>query len=439
MPPFPPDAPRRLIPHLPAATAWAARCCGLLANLRSRMGPRLRAGLATCALLVAVPTAWAGAPPAPIPPGRQLKVVATTGMIADAARAVGGERAAVTALMGEGVDPHLYKPSPGDVRSMSDADVILYNGLHLEGRMGDVIVRMAGRRMVVQVTSGIDESLLREPPEFAGHFDPHVWFDVALWRKVVERVRDAFGEKDPLRRDFYAAAASEHLALLTELDAYARSTLATIPEERRVLVTAHDAFGYFGRAYGIEVQAIQGISTDSEASLQDINALVDLLVRRQVPAVFIESSVPRKTIDALVEGCTKRGHRIQVGGELYSDALGKSGTLDGTYVGMVLHNVETIAKALGGTVPAVRRGRLGTFTSQFGASSSAPPGRAAADDPSRGRVANAPNGSPTGGPIGGPLGGPTGGPIGGPVGGPTGGPIGGSVGGPTGPRSPAVR
>jgi manganese/zinc/iron transport system substrate-binding protein len=290
-----------------------------------------------------------GAGSAGFGPDRPMRVVATVGMIADVARQVGGDRASVTGLMGEGVDPHLYKASPGDVRAMSDADVILYNGLHLEGRMADVIVKMASRQMVVQVTDSIDESLLREPPEFAGHFDPHVWFDVSLWARAADRIREALIAKDPAGREEYTRAAAAYAGVLAELHEYAKASIASIPAEQRVLVTAHDAFGYFGAAYGIEVMAIQGISTDSEASLLDINALVDTLVARRVPAVFVESSVPRKAIDALVEGCRGRGHEVRIGGELFSDAMGAAGTLEGTYVGMVLHNVNTVTRTLGGT------------------------------------------------------------------------------------------
>ncbi|MDX9912210.1 MAG: zinc ABC transporter substrate-binding protein [Phycisphaerales bacterium] len=279
------------------------------------------------------------------------RVVATTSMIADAAREIAGDRGQVTGLMGPGVDPHLYKASPSDVRAMGSADLILYNGLHLEGRMADVIVRMASRHRVVQVTESIDESLLREPAEFQGHYDPHVWFDVSMWSSAVARVRDTLIEADADGSAVYQARGDAYLGVLRELDAYVRATLATIPEERRVLVTAHDAFGYFGRAYGLSVRGIQGISTDSEASLRDINALVDELVQRRIPAVFIESSVPRKTIDALVEGCKARGHPIAIGGELFSDAMGDAGTPEGTYVGMVLHNVHAITRGLGGQVP----------------------------------------------------------------------------------------
>lgn len=313
------------------------------------------------ALLALVAVAVGAAPSEARPP---LKVVATTGMIADVAREVGGEHVRVTALMGEGVDPHLYKASPGDVRVMSDSDVVLYNGLHLEGRMADVIVKMAGRRTVAQVTDSIDEKQLREPPEFQGQFDPHVWFDVGLWMRVGERIRDTFRSQDPANAGAYTAAAKSYAEVLAALNDYARSTIGTIPKDHRVMVTAHDAFGYFGRAYGLEVKAIQGISTDSEASLKDMNALVDELVSRRVPAVFIESSVPRKTVDALVEGCKGRGHKVAIGGELFSDAMGKEGTLDGTYVGMVLHNVDTITRALGGNVPEKKPGILGEYVAK---------------------------------------------------------------------------
>jgi len=248
---------------------------------------------------------------------------------------------------------------------MSDADMILFSGLHLEGRMADLIVKMAARHTVVQVTDSINEKLLREPPEFAGHFDPHVWFDVSLWSTAAMRVRDALIEKDPAGRDVYTRNAEDYTKLLADLHTYAKDTIATIPEGGRVMVTAHDAFGYFGRAYGLEVRAIQGISTDSEASLRDINALVDTLVSRKIPAVFIESSVPRKTIDALVEGCKSRGHTVTIGGELFSDAMGKEGTMDGTYVGMVVHNVDTVAKALGGKVPEKKPGKLGEWAAKF--------------------------------------------------------------------------
>lgn len=317
-------------------------------SIRSRHVPVLAIAMAFAILAAACGTDPATTTTAAPKGGRSgpLKVVATTGMIADAARNIAGDRASVTALMGPGVDPHLYKATPGDMRTLQEADLILYNGLHLEGRLADSLVRLAATKTTVQVTDSIDESLLREPPEFDGHFDPHIWFDVELWMKVVERTRDAMAAADPANADAYSANATSHLAELRALHEHCAAEIARIPAERRVLVTAHDAFGYFGSAYGIEVMAIQGISTDSEGSLKQINTLVDTLVDRRIPAVFIESTVPRRTMDALVEGCKARGHAVVIGGELYSDALGTVDSPAATYVGMVRHNVGTIVEAL---------------------------------------------------------------------------------------------
>ena len=284
--------------------------------------------------------------PGTLPRAQPLKVTATTGMIADAAKAIAGDRAQVNALMGPGVDPHLYKATPGDMRTLQNADLVLYNGLHLEGRLADVLVRLAAKKPTVQVTDSIPEDLLREPPEFDGHFDPHVWFDVELWMKVAERTREALISQDAAGKAAYTSNAERYLAELRTLHEHCKTEIARIPKERRLLVTAHDAFGYFGRAYGIEVMAVQGISTDSEGSLKQINSLVDTLVNRKVPAVFIESSVPRRNIDALIEGCKARGHIVKIGGELFSDAMGPPGTSEERYIGMVRHNIKTIVEAL---------------------------------------------------------------------------------------------
>lgn len=332
--------------------------------------PLFQLGLFAAWLLAGIAALGGGCNRAPAPTPQSgnaatLKLVATTGMIADVAREVAKERANVQALMGEGVDPHLYKASPGDVRALSEASMILYNGLHLEGRMADVIVKMASRTTVVQATDAIPESRLRQPAEFEGHFDPHAWFDVSLWQFVVSRTRDALIAKDPTGKDAYTQNAAAYDSVLASLHDYAKAALATIPANNRVMVTAHDAFGYFGAAYNIEVLGIQGISTDSEASLQDINGLVDTLVAKKVPAVFIESSVPRKTIDALLEGCRAKGHNVAIGGELFSDAMGKDGTLEGTYVGMVLHNIDTVTKALAGTVPNEKPAPLAGYLARF--------------------------------------------------------------------------
>jgi len=275
-----------------------------------------------------------------------LKVTCTIGMIADAARTIAGDHAVVVGLMGPGVDPHLYKASEGDLTKLGDAQLILYNGLNLEGKMGDLFVRMSRTRPTVAVTEAIPESLLREPPEFLGHYDPHVWFDVAMWSHAVERTRDALGESDPTHRDDFQRNAAAYLDTLRALDAWVRAEIATIPRAGRVLVTAHDAFGYFGRAYDIEVVGLQGISTVSEFGVADVRRIVDLIASRKIKAVFIESSVPRRSIDAVVEGCRGRGHDVVIGGTLYSDAMGAAGTPDGTYVGMVRANVRKIVEAL---------------------------------------------------------------------------------------------
>lgn len=275
-----------------------------------------------------------------------LVVTTTTGMIADATRNVGGGHVEVTALMGPGVDPHLYKATQGDLEKLSEADLILYNGLHLEGKMADVLVKMARTVNTVQVTESIPENLLRQPAEFGGQYDPHVWFDVSLWIRVVERIRDALSEADPVHRADYERNAAEYLVKLRDLDGYARERIASIPKQSRVLITAHDAFGYFGEAYDIEVMGLQGISTSAEYGAQDLARLVDVIVDRRIKAVFIETSISPKSIEALVRGVEGRGGTVAIGGQLYSDAMGDEGTPEGTYIGMVRHNVETITGAL---------------------------------------------------------------------------------------------
>jgi manganese/zinc/iron transport system substrate-binding protein len=276
--------------------------------------------------------------------GYPIDVVCTTGMVADLARHVGGDRVKVTQLMGEGVDPHLYKASPGDVNRLGRADLIFYSGLHLEGKMADVFVRMARRKPTFAVTEYIAEGRILDSPD--GAYDPHLWFDVSLWREAAGVVRDVLKTFDPKHAAEYQRRADTYQVELDKLHEYAKKQLASIPKERRVLVTAHDAFRYFGRAYDVEVKGIQGISTESEAGVREVNALVDFLVRRKVKAVFVESSVSDRNVQALLEGCRAKGHTVVVGGELFSDAMGKEGTPRGTYVGMVQHNVDTIVKAL---------------------------------------------------------------------------------------------
>lgn len=281
-----------------------------------------------------------------------LEIVATTGMVADIARHVAGDRSTVVNLLGEGVDPHLYKPVASDVRRMMTADVILYNGLHLEGRMEDVFERAAARgRFVRPVAAMVDETFLMQAEDDEGHIDPHVWMDVQAWMKATEAVAVALCQADPEGCDQYRRNAEAYIAQLQHLDRYIRRVISSIPKDKRVLVTAHDAFGYFGRAYDVQVMAVQGVSTESEAGLADINALVTMLVEREIPAVFIESSVSPKYVRALVEGTAARGHEIVIGGELYSDAMGPAGTWQGTYIGMMDHNAGVLANALQGNAP----------------------------------------------------------------------------------------
>ena len=281
-----------------------------------------------------------------------LEIVATTGMVADIAQHVAGDRSTVVNLLGEGVDPHLYKPVASDVRQMMAADVILYNGLHLEGRMEDVFERAAARgRFVRPVAAMVDESFLMEAEDDEGHVDPHVWMDVKAWIKATEAVALALCQADPEGCEEYRVNAAAYIGQLQQLDRYVRRVINSIPMDQRVLVTAHDAFGYFGRAYGVEVMAVQGVSTESEAGLAEINALVNTLVERKIPAVFIESSISPKYIRALVEGAAARGHELIIGGELYSDAMGPAGTWQGTYIGMMDHNAGVLATALQGKVP----------------------------------------------------------------------------------------
>lgn len=280
------------------------------------------------------------------------RVVATTGMVADMIRSIAGDAVEVTQIMGAGVDPHLYKATRDDVETILNADAVFYSGLLLEGKMADTLVKVGRSRPVYAVTELIDESKLLTPDGAEGHPDPHVWMDVATWSEGAPVVRDALTELIPDKAEDFAANANAYRDELKKLDGYARSRIATIPEPARVLVTSHDAFNYFGRAYGLEVLGVQGLSTESEAGLQRVNELVSLLVDREVAAVFVESSVSPKNIRALVDGAASRGHTVVIGGELFSDAMGAAGTTEGTYVGMIDHNVTTVTRALGGMADA---------------------------------------------------------------------------------------
>ena len=279
-------------------------------------------------------------------------VVTTVGMVRNIVQQVAGEKAKVTGIIGSGVDPHLYKPTRSDVAALLEADVVFYSGLMLEGKMSDTFVKIAtSGKPVFAVTEKIDESFLLSPPEFAGHHDPHVWMDPKGWMKAVEVVAESLSQYDAANASLYKRNAETYLGELRKLDEYAIKSIGSIPEKQRVLVTAHDAFNYFGRAYKVEVRGIQGISTESEAGLQDLNNLVQFIVDRDIKAVFVESSVAEKNVRALIDGAKARGKDVKIGGTLFSDAMGAEGTYEGTYVGMIDHNVTLITRALGGEAP----------------------------------------------------------------------------------------
>ena len=301
---------------------------------------------AVFAVTAQLPVASAQAGPA------KLHVVATTSMIADAARQVGGEEVRVRGLMGPGIDPHAYRQTRTDIAAMTRADLVLWHGLYLEAQLEEFMHKLAQRRSVVAVAESLPKDRLLRHDDYANQYDPHVWMDPQMWTGVVAAVRDALIAARPNARATFEANAARHIAEVEALAAYAADTLRSVPEQTRYLVTAHDAFNYFGRAYGFEVIGIQGISTESEAGLNRIAELVSLLVEKNVGAVFVESSVSDRNVRALIEGAAARGHKVSIGGELFSDAMGADGTYEGSYVGMLDHNVTTITHALGGTAPA---------------------------------------------------------------------------------------
>lgn len=278
-----------------------------------------------------------------------VHLVCSTGPVADLVRNIGGDHVEVTALMGPGVDPHLYRESPSDIEKLHQADAIFYNGLHLEGRMAELFEKLSERRPTFAVTHSLvaaKDTRLRKPPEFDGYYDPHVWHDPKLWSECARYVTSVLAEFDPAHREDYERNGAAYEQQLAELDKTCRERLAEIPKSQRVLVTAHDAFGYFCPAYDIESMPLGGVSTEEEVSIGRMDEVVNFLVDRKVKAIFVESAVAPRIVEALVEPCRKRGHEVHIGGELYADCLGPAGTPDATYVGMIKANVETIVKAL---------------------------------------------------------------------------------------------
>lgn len=291
--------------------------------------------------------------PSSTPPDKHpIRIVATTGMIADLVATIAGNHAQVHALIGPSVDPHLYRPTRTDAQRLLNADIIFTNGLMLEGRLTPALdnARSAGKP-VHALGDLLDPASLIASDESAKAHDPHLWMDPLLWAQTINIIRDSLAAYDPESSDTYAANAITCAAQLASLHDYAQRVLATVPEPSRVLITAHDAFSYFGRRYGFEVMGIQGISTESEAGTHEIQRLVSVLVDRKIAAVFVESTVSERAVNALIAGAAARGHAVTIGGTLFSDAMGPADTYEGTYLGMIDHNVTTIARALGGQAP----------------------------------------------------------------------------------------
>lgn len=273
------------------------------------------------------------------------QITTTVGMIADVIREVVGDRAKVTNIIGTGIDPHSYLPATTDIEDLSSADLIFYNGLHLEGKLGAILEKQANHKPVIAVSESLTDYDIIDD---ASESDPHLWMDISAWMKVTENITTQLSEFDPANAAAYRANSETYQKRLVELDQYARQSFASIPENQRVLVTAHDAFSYLGRAYKMEVRGIQGISTESKAGQRDITELVTFLVENNIPAIFIESSVPPRSVNAVIEGAKARGHSVKIGGSLFSDAMGPPNTYEGTYIGMLDHNITTITQALGG-------------------------------------------------------------------------------------------
>ena len=292
---------------------------------------------------------WSGCDPKGQPDAAtddKLRVVTTIGMITDVVKNVGGPRVEVTGMVAPGVDPHFYNPTPKDVQRLGSAHIIFYNGLYLEAKMVDILAKMSTDTLTVAVTDGVDRNLLLTPAEYDGLYDPHLWFDVKLWMQTVGKVRDALIEFDADNTGLYRSNAEHYLTKLVELDEYVKSQVERVPSEQRVLVTAHDCFNYFGEAYGFEVRGLQGISTATEVGIADVQELATFIAARGISAIFVESSVSPRSLEAVKAAVQSKGFDVEIGGVLFTDAMGKEGTPEGTYIGMIRYNIDTIVHAL---------------------------------------------------------------------------------------------
>ena len=278
--------------------------------------------------------------------GDKLRVVSTIGMITDVVKNIGGMRVEVTGIVAPGVDPHFYNPTPKDVQRFGSADIIFYNGLDLEAKMVDILAKMSKDTLTVAVTDAVDRNLLLTPPEYEGTYDPHLWFDVKLWMQAAGKVRDALSEFDADNTALYRSNAERYLTKLMELDAYVKAQVERVPSQQRVLVTAHDCFNYFGEAYGFEVRGLQGMSTATEIGIADVQELATFIAERGISAIFVESSVSARNLEAVKAAVRSKGFDVKIGGVLFTDAMGNEGTPEGTYIGMIRYNIDTIVHAL---------------------------------------------------------------------------------------------
>ena len=277
---------------------------------------------------------------------RPIRITCTTGILKDALETITGGKAQIEALMGAGVDPHLYKATQGDLKKLNRGDVIVYHGLHLEGKMTEIMEKLSKKKRVINVAEGIRGEQIIRPANFPETGDPHLWHDVSLWSEAIAHISAQLQEIDSKNKDIYKERTGNYLKSLEILHDWTTDHLSSIPKEHRVLITSHDAFEYFGRAYNMEVRGLQGLSTLSEYGLKDIADMVDFIVERKIKAVFVETSVPIRSLEAVIEGCRERDHEVVIGGTLFSDALGPEGTRGGTYTSMIKLNVLTIKEAL---------------------------------------------------------------------------------------------
>jgi len=281
------------------------------------------------------------------PTNGKPNIVTTTTMITDLVKNIGGKKINVQGLMGSGVDPHLFKASEGDVSKLANADIIFYGGLHLEGKLVEVFEKMSRQNIkTIAVSDALDKTTLIASELFPGNYDPHIWFNIDYWIQITQYVADQLSKTDPENKLFYETNAKNYIKKLEVLKKEITATIQTLPKEKRILVTAHDAFSYFGKAYDFEVVGLQGLSTATEAGVQDVQKLAAFIIDKKVKAIFVESSVPKRTIEALQAAVTSKGHDVSIGGTLYSDALGNAGSMEGTYIGMFQYNVNTIVNAL---------------------------------------------------------------------------------------------